>query len=109
MKKYFVLFVILTAGCGTARQPKATSSAQNITANGKLLASLFQQRAAEYRALCYQAFNIARVRLDEALLKPQSKPLAIITDIDETVLYNSPYDVKQSLVGKDYEQSSWEQ
>jgi 5'-nucleotidase (lipoprotein e(P4) family) len=109
MKKYFVLFVILTAGCGTARQPKATSSAQNITANGKLLASLFQQRAAEYRALCYQAFNIARVRLDEAFLKPQSKPLAIITDIDETVLDNSPYDVKQSLVGKDYEQSSWEQ
>jgi 5'-nucleotidase (lipoprotein e(P4) family) len=108
MKKCSVLFAMLILGCTSARQSRTVPSSQNITVNGKLLASLFQQQAAEYRALCYQAYNIARIRLDEALTQAQSKPLAIVTDIDETVLDNSPYDVKQSLLGKDYEQKSWE-
>jgi len=109
MKKYFIIVAVLTVGCTAARQTPATTASQNITANGKLFASLFQQRAAEYRALCYQAFNIAKLRLDETLTQTHTKPLAVVTDIDETVLDNSPYDVKQSLVGKDYEQKSWEE
>ena len=109
MKKYFFILTILFVGCTAAKQTQVVTSSQNITANGKLLASLFQQQAAEYRALCYQAFNIARLRLDEALTQTHAKPLAIITDIDETVLDNSPYDVKRSLIGKDYEQKSWEE
>jgi len=109
MKKYFIILTILFVGCTAAKQTQVVTSSQNITANGKLLASLFQQQAAEYRALCYQAFNIARLRLDEALTQTHAKPLAIITDIDETVLDNSPYDVKRSLIGKDYEQKSWEE
>ena len=109
MKKYFIILTILFVGCTAAKQTQVVTSSQNITANGKLLASLFQQHAAEYRALCNQAFNIARLRLDEALTQTHAKPLAIITDIDETVLDNSPYDVKRSLIGKDYEQKSWEE
>ena len=109
MKKCFILLATLIAGCTTANLPQTAAPAQNITANGKLLASLFQQRAAEYQALCFQAYNLARLRLDQALLLEHSKPFAIVTDIDETVLDNSPYDVKQSLVGKDYEQKSWEE
>ena len=105
MKKCILVLLTMLIGCKSAQQTSTVSSSQNIAANGKLLASLYQQHAAEYRALCYQAYNIARIRLDEALLQPQSKPLAIVTDIDETVLDNSPYDVKQSLVGKDYEQN----
>jgi 5'-nucleotidase (lipoprotein e(P4) family) len=110
MKKCFIILIAGIAGCSTAIQPAANSNPQHITANGKLFTAVFQQRAAEYNALCFQAYNIARVRLDEALAKAtQEKPLAIVTDIDETVLDNSPYDVKQSLVGKDYEQKSWEE
>ena len=109
MKKCILVLLTMLISCKSAQQTSTVSSSQNIAANGKLLASLYQQHAAEYRALCYQAYNIARIRLDEALLQPQSKPLAIVTDIDETVLDNSPYDVKQSLVGKDYEQKSWEE
>ena len=110
MKKIFILITAVALGCSTSRQPSTTSTnSLNLTADGKLFAALFQQRAAEYKALCFQAFNIAHIRVDEALSQPQSKPLAIVTDLDETVLDNSPYDVKQSLVGKDYEQKSWEQ
>jgi 5'-nucleotidase (lipoprotein e(P4) family) len=62
-------------------------------------AILYQQKSGEYRALAYQAFNIARLRLDEDLDKKSVKrlpkaerkrPRAIIVDIDETVLDNSP-------------------
>ncbi len=110
MKKIFILIAAAALGCSTSKQSAVSSSnGLNLTADGKLFTALFQQRAAEYRALCFQAFNIAHLRVDEALEQPQTKPLAIVTDIDETVLDNSAYDVKQSLVGKDYEQKSWEQ
>lgn len=62
-------------------------------------AVLFQQKAAEYRALAYQAFNLARWQLDADLDRKNIKklpkaerkrPRAIVVDIDETVLDNSP-------------------
>jgi len=62
-------------------------------------AILYQQKSGEYRALAYQAYNLARLRLDEdldkksvkRLPKPERKrPRAIIVDIDETILDNSP-------------------
>jgi 5'-nucleotidase (lipoprotein e(P4) family) len=110
MKKYFLMITVLVMGCTTTRPlPVSNEGALTLTADGKLFTALFQQRAAEYKALCLQAFNIAHLRVDEALQLPHSKPLAIVTDIDETILDNSPYDVKQSLQGKDYEQQSWEQ
>jgi len=62
-------------------------------------AVLYMQTAAEYRALAYQAFNLARWQLDADLDKKnakklpkaeRSKPRAVMVDIDETVLDNSP-------------------
>lgn len=62
-------------------------------------AILYMQKAAEYRALSYQAFNLARWQLDADFEKknlkklPKSerkRPRAIVVDIDETVLDNSP-------------------
>ena len=108
MKKYVFIVAIVFFGCRPANK-LSRSNPGSISIEGRLFASLYQQRAAEYRALCYQAYNLARLRLDEAILKTYAKPLAIVTDIDETVLDNSPYDVKQSLQGKEYEQKSWEQ
>lgn len=56
-------------------------------------AAAWKQTAAEYKALYYQAFNLARMQLDQALMahKPGDKPLAVITDIDDTVLNASNY------------------
>ena len=62
-------------------------------------ATLWMQKAAEYRALAYQAYNLARWQLDADLDKKnvkklpkaeQKKPRAVVVDIDETVLDNSP-------------------
>lgn len=55
-------------------------------------AVLFQQQAAEMKAISYQAFNIAKLRLDQYLAKGnRNGSPAIVVDIDETILYNSPF------------------
>ena len=100
-----ILFGLL-AGCAARRQPTPVTNSQLIH-DGKLWASLFQQQAAEYKALCLQAYNVARLRLSIALQQPHSRPLAIVTDIDETFLDNSPYDVKQALQGQEYATATW--
>lgn len=76
-----------------------------------IAAVLWQQRSAEYRALAYQAFNIARMQLDRHLTanRESKKTLAIITDIDETILDNSPYSGKQIELDEDYTTSRWDE
>jgi 5'-nucleotidase (lipoprotein e(P4) family) len=102
-----ILSVSLFISCTSSKKATSPSSGSNLVADGKLWSSLFQQKAAEYKALCLQAYAIARLRLDEALKSPSAKPKAIVTDIDETFLDNSPYSVHQALQGKDYDGASW--
>lgn len=89
----------------TAQQPAPATADLEY----QVAAILYQQKAAEYRALSYQAFNLARWQLDADLDKKNVKklpkaerkrPRAIVVDIDETVLDNSPaqaYAVKNHL------------
>jgi len=50
----------------------------------------FQQQSAEIRALQLQAYNVATARLDAAVAAaPDPGRLAVITDLDETVIDNS--------------------
>lgn len=70
--------------------------------------TLWQQQSGEYKALCYQAFNLARLRLQEILVtNKDSMPLAVITDVDETVLDNSPSAAHDILNGHTFADSSW--
>jgi 5'-nucleotidase (lipoprotein e(P4) family) len=65
------------------------------------LATLWYQTSAEMRAASYQAFNLARMRFDMDLKESSSgKKRAVIVDIDETVLDNSPYEA--GLIGRNY-------
>lgn len=89
----FFAFTVIPASAQTP-QPAPEADVEY-----QLAAILYTQKAAEYRALCYQAYNIARLRLDADLDKKNVKklpkaerkrPRAIIVDIDETVLDNSP-------------------
>ncbi|MBW6490310.1 MAG: 5'-nucleotidase, lipoprotein e(P4) family [Lentimicrobium sp.] len=68
-----------------------------------VLATLYQQTAAEYRALCYQAFNIGKIMLDIDLAdKSVDKHRIIVLDVDETVLDNSPFQAKSVLESTSY-------
>jgi len=72
-------------------------------------AVLWQQHAAEYRALSYQAFHLAQMQLNTILDNKTDypKPIAIVTDIDETLLDNSPYSGKQIELDEEYSTSRW--
>ena len=82
----------------------------------QVAAILYQQKAAEYRALSYQAFNLARWQLDadfnkknfKKLSKAERKmPRAIVVDIDETVLDNSPAQAYSAKNGLPFNQKDW--
>lgn len=109
------IFLILLSSCSVAinTQPNVTlntevSAPKNIALNGKIYSALWQQNSGEFRALSYQAYNLARLRVDENQKNISKKPLAIITDIDETFLDNSPYMVTESEKGKDFDAKTWE-
>lgn len=89
------------------KAPKQVEKHTALVPYGPTFAALWQQRAAEYKALCFQAYNIARVRLNEDLQRGSDKPMAIVTDIDETVLDNSPYTVHTAIKGESYSEKSW--
>ena len=90
MKKYFFILLIVIAGCrdGEPDRPgKVYASDHSHT-----MATLYNHFAAEYRALAYQAFNIARERVDAIRREnPFAENLAIVVDIDETLIDNSPH------------------
>ena len=72
-------------------------------------AILWTQTSAEYRALAYQAFSLAKLRLDQELrrrVRP-AKRGAVIVDVDETVLDNSRYQAELVLRGVAYSAESW--
>ena len=74
----------------------------------KVFPVLYQQTAAEYRALCYQAFNMAALRLNGIPKKKfRKEKLAIITDLDETVLDNSYVEAQLIKDGKEFSNATW--
>lgn len=99
-KKYFLTFgLVLSSVVSTYFVTVSTAQQAPQPADNEyqVAAILFQQKAAEYRALCFQAFQWARRTLedDEKLAKKLPKaqrkmPRAVVVDIDETVLDNSP-------------------
>ncbi|MDI6833618.1 MAG: 5'-nucleotidase, lipoprotein e(P4) family [Bacteroidales bacterium] len=103
--KQFLLIIaamssIVLVSC---KQTNTTTKEANKEANNDhlIMSILYQQRAAEYEAMCYQSYNLAKQIVDQKLkANPKAKNLAIITDIDETVLDNSPYEA--ALVIKKY-------
>lgn len=100
--------VALLSACGTSHQVTNTSAANNSIANdGKVWAAIFQQRAAEYKALCFQAYNVAKLRIDEATKQAGGKPLAVVTDIDETLLDNSPEGARAGLNNEEFSSVAW--
>jgi len=93
-----LLLTFLLASCNHNKSETTT-----VDNDVLLYATLYQQKSAEVAALCHQAFNIAELRLNQILAdNPYDKPLAIVVDVDETVLDNSPFEAKSILENTDY-------
>ena len=65
MKRITAIVLFITASCNTTKHiSNEPGLPRNIAINAKVFTSLYQQKSAEYRALCFQAFNIARQRVE---------------------------------------------
>jgi acid phosphatase len=107
------------AGLYVAGQPAAAEDApapRNVNKesppNRSLDANLWMQTSAEYRACCYQAYNLARRRLIEKLrdVPPGgwAKPPAVVLDLDETVLDNFAFMTRLTRNNLGYDQKTWD-
>jgi 5'-nucleotidase (lipoprotein e(P4) family) len=70
----------------------------SLDATYMMLGVLYYQKAAENRALYYQGFNTAKMILDKDAAIKSARKKAVVLDIDETVLDNSPYEA-QCILG----------
>lgn len=101
MSRYLFFLILLTAiGC----RVNNVTTLEREYATG---ATLFVQQAAEYRALCYQAFNVASWQLSSLIDSDADMLPAIVLDLDETVMDNSPYSAWQVLYDSAFSSSSW--
>ncbi|MCO4793453.1 MAG: 5'-nucleotidase, lipoprotein e(P4) family [Bacteriovoracaceae bacterium] len=98
----FLLITLLAQGC-------ANYKVKHDNTQEYLMAStLWMQNAAEVRALTYQAYNIARLRLDHDLKYNKSKKKrAVVVDADETVIDNSPYQARNIFRNESYNSKNW--
>ncbi|MGH8082442.1 MAG: 5'-nucleotidase, lipoprotein e(P4) family, partial [Lysobacter sp.] len=93
-----------------------------LAADDNLNAVLWMQRSVEYRASTETIYRAAADKLDAALKQPNWDALvpeergnsakglkpAVVMDVDETVLDNSPYQARLVRDGKEYDEVSWD-
>ncbi len=102
---FILIFPVLFCSCSYRLHTKTTESVNH---DQLLLSVLWFQRSAEMQALFYQSYNIAKKSLLDKLENPESgKPKAIIMDIDETVLDNSPVEALQIIKNLPFSDSLW--
>ena len=104
MKKLIkVLGAILLVACMVVFGVAAKAPAEN-NENMLTVAVAWKQTAAEYKALYYQAFNVAKMHIDEAVAEHAEgdKPLCIITDVDDTIVLNNAYWGRLIADGSDF-------
>jgi acid phosphatase len=71
-------------------------------------ASLWMQTAAEYRACCLQAYNLATLRLQKLSEEKPVRPRAVIMDLDETVLDNAGFQAMILRSGLAFSDDLWD-
>jgi len=127
-----LLILLALAGCRrddaaattapAAAPPAPAAEADALPADDNLNAVLWVQRSAEYQALGRTIYRAAADRLDIALAEPHwdalvpaergnpvaGLPPAVILDVDETVLDNSPFQARLVHSGGEYDEVAWD-
>lgn len=119
------LLALLLVAC--AHNPQTTTSAGSAAGAREpcldhhgLDAALWAQSSAEYQAAALQTFRLASLRLEQALKDPQwtaaleqdatnmaGLPPALIVDVDETILDNSPFQARLITERLTYGPATW--
>ena len=100
-----VINVLIPSYGKTENNPQHDLNQQNV------LAVLWANESAEYRAICYQCYNLATHQLKEAIEKhkKKDKPLAVVVDCDDTILHDGPFQAFLVESGKGYNSKDWVQ
>ena len=81
---------------------------ENFSSEYLVMSTLWYQKSAEMRAISYQNFKFAKLVFEKKLSENKSnKPKAIIVDIDETMLDNSPFEAQLIKTNGKYSKDKW--
>lgn len=104
-KTLILLLAVIMTACGSV---KTTSRQVADSQDQLILATLWYQKSAEMEALYLQCFlNAERALVENISQAAAGKPLAVVMDIDETVLDNSPYQGWQIIENRKFNESDW--
>jgi acid phosphatase len=107
-RSLFAILCCATAWAQTAEPPS----------HQKLIPTLWAQTSEEWRGLTAQCYRLAALMLDQALREKRwtamvqagdfrKLPPAVILDIDETVMDNSPSQAREVKQGRGFDPSEW--
>lgn len=80
---------------------------QEVNQDHLIYATLWYQNSPENQAMYYQGFNIAKMQLTKFTLVKSNKPKAVVVDIDETMLDNSPFQAQEIIDNKEFTSEFW--
>jgi len=104
-----LLILAVLAGCSGQGRSDQDGGQGGSTSREAVLATLYNHYAAEYMALAIQAFNIASDRLTAlARENVDCSGMAVVVDIDETIIDNSPHQAMTIRTGESYP-AYWEE
>lgn len=104
-----IISVLVFNACQQISKEKPISAEQKLSMQlGN--ATLWFQQSAEMEASYLQAYDKGKMLLKNKMDTLSDKELqaAVVLDLDETVLDNSPYEARLFLEGKNYGSESWE-
>ena len=105
----------------TNAPPKPAAAVDAVPADDDLQATLWTQRAVEHDLVLREIYRNATQKLRKAIADPKwnalplderkgavrSGPPAVVLDVDETILDNSPYQARLIRSGEEYGKFSW--
>lgn len=103
MRKLPVLIILLMFIGACSSNQKSNEIKNQVDPNEYLVSgTLWFQSSAEAKALYYQAYNLAKLKIDQLKKVKSKQKKAIVLDIDETVLNNSQYQGKLIVTKETY-------
>ncbi len=105
MKRLLIIgfAALILLGC----KAKVQESEYKMEQENLVLATIWFQQSPEAKALYYQGFNIAKERVMEYKKHKGQKPKAVVVDLDETMIDNSPFQGKMVETGKGFTAETW--
>ena len=118
MSRYALSTIFSMAAAAAVALPLGALAADPVPQNDLLNATLWVSNSVEFKANTLSMFQLATMRLDEALADKTwsatgqtdaaDKPVAIVADIDETLFDNGAYEAWLIKAGKDFSSKTYD-